>query len=221
MGADFVWRMEDVLELYAQSYDPKRPQICFDERPVQLLADVLAPLAPAPGQLRRYDYEYARQGTANLFIMCQPLGGWREVKATLQRKKTDFAWCMKELVDVHFPDADQIELVLDNLNTHSPAALYEAFSPDEARRILRKLVFHYTPKHGSWLNMAEIEISILSRQCLKQRLESLERLQTVVHDWTQQRNTQAARINWCFDLANARTKLSRPYPSLETIVVNH
>jgi len=211
--------MEDVLELYAWPYDPKRPQICFDERPVQLLADALAPLPAHPGQVRRYDYEYVRQGSANLFIMCQPLVGWREVKATMQRKKTDFAQCMKDLVDVHFPTADCIEVVLDNLNTHSPAALYEAFAPDEARRILRKLAFHYTPKHGSWLNMAEIEISILSRQCLKQRIDSLERLQTVVQAWTHRRNDQAAKIHWCFDLSKARTKLTRLYPSLESFVV--
>jgi hypothetical protein len=206
--------MEDVLEVYARPYDPKRPQVCFDERPMQLLADVLPSIPPAPGQPHRYDYEYERQGTANLFVMCQPLVGWREVKATLQRKKTDFAACMKDLVDIHFPEADQIELVLDNLNTHSPAALYEAFPPDEARRILRKFVFHYTPKHGSWLNMAEIEISILSRQCLKQRIDSLERLHAVVQDWTSQRNSHAAKINWCFDVSKARTKLSRLYPSL-------
>lgn len=206
--------MEAILELYAQPYDPKRPQVCFDERPVQLLGDVLPPMPANPGQPRRYDYEYTRQGTANLFIMCQPWVGWRQVKATHQRKKTDFALCMRELVDVHFPDADQIEVVLDNLNTHSPAALYEAFPPYEARRILRKITFHYTPKHGSWLNMAEIEISILSRQCLKQRIHSLERLQAVVLDWTHQRNLQAAKINWGFDIANARTKLSRLYPSL-------
>lgn len=213
--------MEDVLEVYAEPYNPKRPQVCFDERPMQLLADRLPSIPPSPGQLQRYDYEYVRQGTANLFVMCQPLRGWREVKATLQRKKTDFAWCMKELVDIHFPEADQIELVLDNLNTHSPAALYEAFPPDEARRILRKIVFHYTPKHGSWLNMAEIEISILSRQCLKQRIDSLTRLQAVVLDWTSQRNAQAAKIHWCFDVTNARTKLSRLYPSLEINVANH
>ena len=206
--------MEGVLEVYAAPYNPKRPQVCFDERPVQLLANVLPPMPASPGQPQRYDYEYARQGVANLFIMCQPLVGWREVKATHQRKKTDFALCMQELVDIHFPQADQIDLVLDNLNTHSPAALYEAFPPDEARRILRKIVFHYTPKHGSWLNMAEIEISILSRQCLKQRIDSLERLQAIVQVWTHQRNSQATKINWCFDVSNARTKLSRLYPSL-------
>jgi hypothetical protein len=144
--------------------------------------------------------------------MCQPLAGWWEVKATSQRTKVDFAHCMQELVDVHFPEVDMIRVVLDNLNTHTPGALYEAFDPAEARRLLRKLKFHYTPRHGSWLNMAEIEISILSRQCLKQRIGTLEQLQTVVQWWTTQRNEQKAAINWCFDLSSARTKLARLYP---------
>lgn len=211
--------MEDVLDLYAEPYDPKYPQVCFDERPVQLLGDVLAPLPLRPGHPRRYDHEYERHGTANLFILSQPLAGWREVKATPQRKQPDFALCMQELVDVHFPDAELIRLVLDNLNTHTPAALYTAFPPDEARRILRKLEFHYTPNHGSWLNMAEIEISILSRQCLKQRIGSLKQLHTVVQWWTLHRNEQKATINWCFDVTKARSKLTRFYPSLETNVV--
>ena len=210
--------MEDVLDLYAQAYDPRYPQVCFDERPVQLLGDVLAPLPPRPGQPRRYDHEYVRQGTANLFVMCQPLTGWREVKATQHRKKIDFAICMRELVDLHFPDAERIRVVLDNLNIHTPAALYEAFPPDEARRILQKLEFHYTPKHGSWLNMAEIEISVLARQCLKQRIDSFPRLQEITQWWTAQRNAQQAKINWCFDVAKARTKLARLYPSLESNV---
>ena len=204
--------MEDVLDVYALPYDPRRPQVCFDERPVQLLGDVYAPLPMQPGQSRRYDYEYERQGTANLFVMCQPLAGWRMVKATAQRKKTDFAQCMQELVDVHFPDAELIRVVLDNLNTHTPGALYEAFTPQEARRILRKLEFHYTPKHGSWLNMAEIEISILSRQCLKQRIATLPRLMALTRQWTARRNAQHATITWCFDLTKARTKLARLYP---------
>ena len=207
------------MDLYAQAYNPRYPQVCFDERPVQLLADMVAALPLQAGQPRRYDYEYERKGTANLFVMCQPLTGWREVKATAQRKKTDFAVCMRDLVDIHFPDAQQIRLVLDNLNTHTPSALYEAFEPAEARRILRKLDFHYTPKHGSWLNMAEIEISILSRQCLKQRIASMNQLQRVVQWWTVQRNTVQVKINWCFDVSNARTKLARLYPSLDTIVV--
>jgi hypothetical protein len=219
VGSDFVWRMEAVLDLYAQPYDPRYPQVCFDERPVQLLSDVLPPVPPQPGQPRRYDYEYERKGTANLFVFSQPLTGWREVKATAQRKQTDFARCMQELVDIHFPNAEQIRLVLDNLNTHTPAALYEAFAPKEARRILRKLAFYYTPKHGSWLNMAEIEISILARQCLKQRIGSLQQLQEVVQWWTTQRNALQAIIHWCFDVTAARTKLVRLYPSLEFNVV--
>jgi hypothetical protein len=218
VGSDFVWRMEDVLDLYARPYDPQYPQVCFDERPVQLVEDVLTPLPMTSGTPRRYDYEYRRKGTANLFVMCQPLTGWREVKATSHRKKTDFAICMRELVTLHFPEAEVIRVVLDNLNIHSPAALYDTFPPDEARRILRKLEFHYTPKHGSWLNMAEIEISILTRQCLKQRIGSLQHLHEVVTWWARQRNTQKAMINWCFNVANARIRLTRLYPSLETIV---
>jgi transposase len=206
-----VAHVEDVLDLYAEPLQPWRPVVCYDERPVQLLSDTREPVPMQPGQVKCYDYEYNREGTANLFMMCQPLAGWREVKATQQRKKVDYAVCMQELVDVHFPYAEVIRVVLDNLNTHTPAALYEAFAPDEARRILRKLEFHFTPKHGSWLNMAEIEISILSRQCLKQRVGSLEQLSAVSHKWTAARNTQQARINWCFDVTQARTKLARLY----------
>ena len=204
--------MEDVLELYAEPYKPWQPVICFDERPCQLLADTREPLPMQPGRPQRYDYEYERRGHCNLFIFCQPLAGWRHVKATQQRRKVDFAECMRELVDIYFPHAEVIRVVLDNLNTHTPAALYDAFSPAEARRILRKLRFHFTPKHGSWLNMAEIEISILSRQCLKQRIGSIETLQQIASAWQQRRNAQQARINWCFDVSRARTKLARLYP---------
>lgn len=204
--------MEDVLDVYALPLDPQQPQVCFDERPVQLVSDVYEPLPAQPGQARRYDYEYERQGTANLFVMCQPLAGWREVKVTDQRRKVDFAHCMKDLVDVHFPDATVIRVVLDNLNTHTPGALYETFPPAEARRILRKLAFHYTPKHGSWLNMAEIEISILSRQVLKQRLASVTVLRRATALWTLRRNDQRATINWQFDVTKARTKLAHLYP---------
>lgn len=204
--------MEDVLEVYALPLDPKHPQVCFDERPVQLLGEVNKPLPAQPGRSQRYDYEYVRKGTANLFVMCQPLAGWREVKVTDQRKKVDFAHCMKDLVDVHFPEADRIRIVLDNLNTHTAGALYEAFEPTEARRILRKLEFHYTPKHGSWLNMAEIEISILSRQSLKRRIATVGCLQHIAHTWTQRRNAHKATINWQFDVTKARTKLARIYP---------
>lgn len=204
--------MEDVLEVYALPFDPAYPQVCFDERPVQLLGEVYAPLPAEPGQVRRYDYEYQRNGTANLFVMCQPLAGWREVKVTETRQKVDFAYCMKDLVDVHFRESERIRVVLDNLNTHTAGALYEAFQPDEARRILRKLEFHYTPKHGSWLNMAEIEISILSRQVLKQRIGSVAQLNDVTRAWTQRRNAQRAMIDWQFDVTKARTKLAHLYP---------
>lgn len=204
--------MEDVLDIYTQPIDPKRPRVCFDERPTQLLGDVIVPIPMSMGQAKRIDYQYERFGSVNLFMMVAPFLGWREVKATPTRKKVDFAQCMKELVDVHCPDAEVITVILDNLNTHTYGSLYQAFAPDEARRIARKLDFHYTPKHASWLNMAEIEISVLSRQCLKQRIPSLEQLTQVVHDWTIQRNLQQAKINWCFDLTNARTKLARLYP---------
>lgn len=204
--------MEDVLDLYAEPYDSTCPQVCFDERPVQLLGETFAPIPMKKGQARRYDYEYEREGTANLFMMAQPLTGWRMVKTTARRTKVDFAVCMQQLVDVYFPQAQRIRVVLDNLNTHTFAALYQAFEPAEARRIARKLEFHYTPKHASWLNMAEIEISVLSRQCLQQRLPSIPELETHVTAWTQRRNAQAVKIKWCFNLDNARTKLVRLYP---------
>ena len=150
MGAEFVWKMEDVLDLYAQPYDPLRPQVCFDERPCQLLSEKRVPLPSQPGQPERYDYEYKREGTCNLFAFFQPWAGWRHIKVTSQRTAIDFAHCMKDLVDVFFPSAKMIRIVLDNLNTHTPAALYQTFPPEQARRILSKLEFHYTPKHGSW-----------------------------------------------------------------------
>ena len=212
VGSEYVACMEDVLDIYMQPMHPLRPRICFDERPTQLLGDVITPIPMSAGQAKRVDYQYERFGSVNLFMMVAPFLGWREVKATQTRKKVDFAHCMKDLVDVHFPDADVITVILDNLNTHTYGALYTAFSPEEARRLARKLDFHYTPKHASWLNLAEIEISVLSRQCLKQRIPSLEQLTQVVHEWTVRRNQQQARINWCFDLTNARTKLARLYP---------
>lgn len=204
--------MEDVLDIYRQPIDPLRPRVCFDERPTQLLGDTIAPIPMSVGQAKRIDYQYERFGSVNLFMMCAPFLGWREVKATETRKKVDFARCMKELVDVHFPEAEQITVILDNLNTHTYGALYEAFEPEEAWRIARKIDFHYTPKHASWLNIAEIEISVLSRQCLKQRIPALEQLAQVVQSWTTRRNQQRATIDWCFDLSQARTKLARLYP---------
>lgn len=205
--------MEDVLDLYAEPFDERRPPVCFDERPYQLLSDKLAPLAVEPGKPKRIDYEYAREGSCNLFMLFQPPGGWRRVKVTGRRTKVDFAQCMKELVDEQFPEAEVIRLVLDNLNTHSPASWYEAFEPEEARRITRKLEFHYTPKHGSWLNMAEVEIAVVSSQCLGRRIGDRESLKREVAAREQVRNEQKATVEWRFSTTNARTKLKRLYPS--------
>ena len=210
--------MEDLLDLYAAPPDPQRPRVCFDERPVQLIGETRVPLPPAPGQPARYDYEYERKGTANLFVTFSPdgpdgRGGWRQVAVTERRTKHDFAHQVQVLVDDLFPDAEVLRLVVDNLNTHTPAALYEAFPPEEARRLASKLEFHYTPKHGSWLNLAELEISVLSRQCLARRIESLPRLAHEVAAWEAPRNAARATIHWRFTCADARTKLSRLYPS--------
>jgi transposase len=204
--------MEDVLELYAQPYDPAVPVVCLDERPVQLLNDVLPPLPAQPGYKRRFDYEYHREGTCNLFVIFQPLQGWRHVKVTPTRTKLDFAHCLRDLVDIHFPQARYIQVVLDNLNTHTLGALYEAFDPSEARRIARKLSFHFTPKHGSWLNMVEIELSILARQCLKRRIPDQTTLQAEVLAWADIRNAHRATVNWRFSVGDARTKLASLYP---------
>lgn len=212
MTADFIWRMEDVLDLYAEPYDPRRPVVCFDERPYQLLEDKQAPLPMQPGQPRRVDYEYERHGNCNLFLVFQPLTGWRQVTVTERRTHKDFAQQMKILVDELFPEAEVIRVVLDNLNTHTPAALYQAFPPEEARRLMRKLDFHYTPKHGSWLNMAEIEFSILARQCLHRRLPDLDSVRREVEAWVEVRNTAHATVEWRFTTADARLKLHRLYP---------
>jgi len=203
--------MEDVLDLYEQPYDPKQPVVCFDEKSVQLLAETRVPQPAAPGRPLRYDYEYERKGTANLFVAVEPLGAWRQVTVTERRTKQDFAHEMARLVD-HYPEADCIRVVLDNLNTHKPTSLYETFPPAEARRILRRLQFHYTPKHGSWLNMAEIEISVLSRQCLRQRIGEVERLQREVASWQAQRNRQGITTKWRFTVNDARRALPRLYP---------
>ena len=213
VGAEFVCRMEDVLDLYAEPLDPARPVVCFDETSKQLVAETRAPLPMEPGKPERVDYEYERNGTANLFLVTQPLGAWRHVDVTDRRTKHDFARQMRDLVDRHFPDATTIRVVLDNLNTHTPAALYEAFPPAEARRILRKLDFHYTPIHGSWLNMAELEFSMLSRQCLGRRIGDRDTLATEIAAWETARNEQRATITWQFTVDDARRKLHRLYPS--------
>lgn len=202
------------MEVYAAPYDPKRPQVCFDEHPVQLIAEKRCPLPPKPGQPERFDYEYKRNGTRNLFVFFQSLTGWRQVKVTRQRTKLDFAHQMRSLVDEFFPQADKVVLVLDNLNTHSPASLYEAFEPAEAKRILDRLEFHYTPKHGSWLNMVEIEIGVLCDQCLADRIPDEETLCRQIAAWQLARNQQQATINWQFTTGDARNKLKRLYPVL-------
>ena len=205
--------MEDLLDLYAEDFDPLRPVVCFDELPYQLVAETCLPLLLRPGKPLRYDYEYRRNGTCNLFMFFQPLAGWRHVEVTEQRTQRDFAYQMKDLVDVHFPEAVVIRVVLDNLNTHSPAALYEVFEPQEARRIVRKLEFHYTPKHGSWLNIAEIEISVLDRQCLDRRLAEVPIVRSEVTAWETLRNDQRASVDWRFTTTKARSKLEFLYPS--------
>ena len=200
------------MDVYALPYDPHRPQVCFDEHPLQLIAETRLPLPAKPGCPERYDYEYQRNGTRNLFMFFQPLGGWRHVQVTQRRTKVDFAQCMRYLVDDVFPAADKVVVVLDNLNTHTPAALYEAFVPAEAKRILNRLEFHYTPKHGSWLDMAEIEIGVLCEQCLAERIPDEETLCREVTAWEKSRNEQRATVNWQFTSIDARNKLKRLYP---------
>jgi len=213
-GAEFVWRMEDILDLYAELYDPKRPLVCFDEQSVQLIAETRRSLSMKPGKPERIDYEYKRNGTRNLFVFFQPLAGWRHVKVTKRRTKIDFSYCMRDLTDEFFPQAVVIRVVQDNLNTHTPASLYESFEPAEAKRILNRLEFHYTPKHSSWLNMAEIELSVLSGQCLDQRIPDEDTLRREVAAWQQLRNGQQATVNWHFTTENARIKLKRLYPDI-------
>ena len=204
--------MEDVLDLYSLPYDPQRPLVCFDEHPLQLIAETRQPLPAQPGQPARYDYEYRRNGTRNLFVFLEPLQGWRHVAVTQRRTKIDFAECMRYLIDERYPHADKVVVVLDNLNTHTPAALYEAFPPAEAKRILDRLEFHYTPKHGSWLNMVEIEIGVLGEQCLADRIPDEATLCREIAAWEKRRNAQHATIDWHFTSIDARTKLKRLYP---------
>ncbi len=205
--------MEDVLDVYTRPDDPHRPLVCLDEASTQLLADVTAPLPTVPGQPAREDYEYARHGTANLFLVYEPLRAWRHVTVTARRTGVDFAHVIKDLVDVQHPDAERIVLVMDNLNTHTPASLYEAFPPAEAKRLADKLELHYTPKHGSWLNMAEIELSVLARQCLGRRLPDRETLAREVAAWEAARNASSTAVDWRFTTSDARIKLKRLYPS--------
>ena len=207
--------MEDLLAVYTRPYDPRRPLVCLDEMPEQLLADVRPPLPLQPGQPERVDYEYERCGTANLFMVCEPLAGRRYVTVTDRRTAVDWARQIKDLVDGRYPAAERIVLVLDNLNTHTPGSLYEAFPPAEAKRLADKLEIHYTPKHGSWLNMAEIELSVLSRQCLDRRIPNKLVLQAEVAAWQDRRNTAAGTVDWRFTADDARIKLKRLYPKIQ------
>ena len=213
MSGEFVARMEDVLDLYAEPYDADRPVVCFDETSKQLVADKTRSIQAKPGRVERYDYEYKRNGTRNLFMFCEPLRKWRHVEVTERRTAQDFAHQMKWLVDNVYPDAYVIRLVLDNLNTHKRGSLYDAFEPAEARRIARRLEFHYTPNHGSWLNMAEIEFSVFSRQCLGRRIGDEQALKREIAALEHERNQTAATIDWRFTTNDARRKLEHIYPA--------
>jgi transposase len=212
-NADFVCAMEEVLDVYKRPIDASQPLVCMDEVNTQLLKEVRTPLPVEPGQPARHDYEYEREGVCNVFVAYEPLAGTRFAQVRQHRTKRDWAEFMREILDEHYPTADTVVLVMDNLNTHSPASFYEVFPPAEARRLARKLEIHYTPKHGSWLNMAEIELSVLSRQCLSQRLSSLEEATRQVEAWQAHRNQAQAKVNWRFTTDDARIKLKRLYPS--------
>jgi len=216
-NAEFVAAMEDVLDVYQRPRDPLRPLVCLDEQSKQLIKETRMPIPAAPGRAERIDYEYERNGTANLFMLFAPLEGWRHVKVTERRTKIDFAQLIRELVDVHFPQAEKIVLVMDNLNTHKPASLYEAFPPQEAHRLIKKLEIHYTPKHGSWLDMTETELSILTKQCLARRIADRETLEQEVTAWQTHRNATESQIDWQFTTDQARTKLKRLYPIIEPV----
>jgi hypothetical protein len=206
--------MEDVLEVYTRPYDPRRPQVCPDETSRQLLADTTPPLPVAPGRPARQDYEYARRGVCKLFLVCEPLRGWRHVTVSGRRTRVDWAHCIRELVDVHCPEAEAIVLVMDNLNTHTPASLYQAFPPAEAKRLADKLEIHPTPKHGSWLDRAEIELGVLASQCLGRRLADRATLEREVAAWEARRNPAASTVDWRFTAEDTRIKLQHLYPTL-------
>ena len=213
IDGEYIARMEDLLDLYAEPHDPKRPVVCFDESPIQLIGEVRVPITPKPGKRYRYDSEYKRNGTANLFVMVDANRSWRKVKVTDRRANQDFAVCIRDLVDVDYPDADKVRLVMDNLSTHTASAIYQTFPAAEARRILRRLEFHYTPKHASWLNMVEIEIGVMRRQCLDKRIDSRAKLETEVRAWERRRTASGARIRWMFSTDQARVKMAKSYPT--------
>jgi hypothetical protein len=207
--------MEDVLDVYKREYDPRRPQICMDEMPKQLLAEKQAPLLMKPGQLQKQDYEYERHGTSNVFMLFEPLAGKRYIETNSHRKAVDWAQVMKTLSDQYYPEAEVIVLVMDNLNTHKLASFYEAFEPEEAHRLSRRFEIHYTPKHGSWLNMAEIELSALVRQCLGRRIPDQNALNAEAQAWANERNDKVVKVDWRFSTADARIKLKHLYPKIQ------
>jgi hypothetical protein len=213
-NAAFVAAMEDVLDVYTQPRNPARPLVCLDETSKQLVAETRTPEPMQPGQPARHDYEYKRNGVANIFMLFAPLEGWRHAEVTERRTAIDYAKILRELSDIHFPNAEKIVLVQDNLNTHTPASLYEAFEAAEARRIIERFEWHYTPKHGSWLNLAESELAVLSRQCLNRRIPDAATLGAQVNAWRTRRNTHNAKANWHFTSADARVKLKSLYPAL-------
>jgi len=207
--------MEDVLQTYHRPYNPRFPVVCMDEASRQLIAEIAIPLRMQPGRAKRVDYEYERKGVCTQFVLCEPLRGWRHVKVTQRRTKRDWAWCIRELLEDYYPEAVTLHVVLDNLNTHTGAALYETFAPEHARRLLDRLEFHYTPKHASWLNMAEIEIGVLSRQCLNRRIDTVQTMAEEIAAWEVKRNADGVKLHWTFTIAVARAKLRKLYPSIE------
>ena len=213
-NAEFVCAMESTLELYHRPYDPLHPVVCMDETTKQLTAEVHEPLPPEPGRVERFDTLYKRNGVATIFMFFEPLTGWRKASVTEGKTRVDWAHQVRQILDVHYPAAQRVHLLMDNLNTHSGASLYEAFAPTEARRLLERIEFHYTPKHGSWLNVAEIELSILSRQCLDRRVPGAATLQREIEAWQKDRNNRASKVKWQFTTRDARIKLVKLYPSL-------
>ena len=211
-NADFVAHMEDVLDLYERPYDPARPVVCMDEQPTQLIEETRVPIPSEPGHVARYDYEYRRNGTANHFMYCQPLANWRRVSVCERKTSKDWAHETARLLDEDFPGAEKVVLICDNLNTHEIGSFYEAFPPEQARKYVERLEIHYTPKHGSWLNAAEIELSILTKQCLDRRIPNLETLRCEIDAWQRKRNTSRKGVNWQFTTSDARTRLKRLYP---------
>lgn len=207
--------MEDVLEVYRRPCAPRRPVVCLHETSKQLIGEVATPVLASPGQVAHYDYEYVRNGVANIFMISEPLAGQREVEVTDRRTKKDYALCLRKIADEMYPDAEVVVLVQDNLNTHSPASLYEAFEPAEARRLMNRFEVHYTPKHGRWLDMAEIELGILGRQCLSRRIDNVNDLRRETKTCKTDRNAASTKVNWQFTTADARIRLRRLYPSIE------